>query len=55
MDKKRAVGTKHFFPRIIVTTTMKQIVPDMDRDAVVFVNEGSATVYAGRDDGCSYG
>jgi len=48
MDKKRASGHKSFFPRIIVTATMKQIVPEMDRDAVVFVNEGSATVYVGK-------
>lgn len=48
MDNKRAQGTKHFFPRFAVQTTMMQIVADGDRDAVVFVNGGPASVYAGK-------
>jgi hypothetical protein len=47
MDKKRAQGHKNFFPRFGATTTPTLIVSDGDRDAVVFVNEGPATVYCG--------
>jgi len=47
MDKKRAEGRKQFFPRFVADATMRPIVGDGSRDAVVFVNGGPGTIYCG--------
>ena len=47
MDKKRAEGRKQFFPRFAADATMRLIVGEGPRDAVVFRNDNGGDVYCG--------